>query len=318
MELASGPTRESAAKPTAPRSSGPSDPTRSPPGRSHPSEVLEGDGRVVELGGLDQPPGERVETRTDPVPLPPPLAAEQSPTDPSVRSLLPGQMTTPVDVTSLDRSDLGERHRREMVLPGTDGDPVERGLVRIERQQGGRAERFRGGELQQQDRPIGGNVQLFDPNADGAEGLPMVLRDLDLKRAPEPVAERQANFPALGIEMEGGAVGADEGTANVRGARSRGEPEASTVAPDEGESDLRCDDGMAPGELQGERSVSSESRHRASGGLPGGERLPNDLVDQASVVLKGGEEGGRKGTDKGEGESANNGGHAGEETRADG
>jgi hypothetical protein len=152
-------------------------------------EVLEGDRGPVHLGVLDQSAREHVKSGFDPVPLPPTLSVEQSSAHPSVRRLLPRQVAATLDVPSLDHTDLRERNPHETTCSRADGDSVERRLVGIQGEEGGRPEGIRGRALEEQHHPRGTHVKLLDPDSGHGEGLAVIWGNLDVEGAPYSIPE---------------------------------------------------------------------------------------------------------------------------------
>jgi hypothetical protein len=251
----------------------------------HSGQVLEHEGGVVDGQPVDEGVGDLVEAAPNAVPLPPTFSAEQEPTDASVVGLLPTQVLPSSDVDRLDPSDLGEQHSDEGGPLWGHPHSVERRLVGVERDQGGRRILWFRSLGVDRDRPMQPQVHLGEAMAGVREHSSLVVGRPEPEGGPLAAAERDSELSRLRVEMEAAFRQSDEWGADVRNSSQLAPSQSPTVSRGEGEGDLgRCyPDATRDPCLQG--PGSSKSGELAPRGDAGGERIPEALVDEETEVV---------------------------------
>jgi hypothetical protein len=248
-----------------------------------------------------------MESGPDPVSFPFSFFLQQPTGDPSVMGLLPVEFPSSVEVSGLDHSEARIRNLGELAALRGYRHPVHRGLVGVEGKQRRGSVGLRGRFLQKESDLVGRNLELFDPNSLFPESFTVVSGEVNLKRAPLAVTPGDPHFAGLDVQVKGLRTGAEKEPTNVGDFRLDSVTEAATMAFGQREGDARGDDGMFTGELMDESSVAGKPRESLSGGLPGEDRLSEDLVGQQSVGGHEGEEGGGKGRSEGDDQATEDG-----------
>jgi hypothetical protein len=145
---------------------------------------------------------QHVKAVKDPVSFPTPFPIEELPPDPSVVRLLPLQFAPPEHVPLLNHGDLGERNGGGVSSVRGDAHPIEGALVGIEPEEGEGHVGAGGWLLEMKDDPVGGDVELFDPETRSGEHRSMVLGEANAEGGPDRVAQRDADPLRDGVEVE--------------------------------------------------------------------------------------------------------------------
>jgi len=218
------------------------------------------------------------------VPFPSPFLSLQSTADASVVGLLPGEFPPPDEVGGLNSSNFGKGDAGQLRRVGSDGDPIEGGLVGIEGKKRRGLVRFGSRTLQKENHPPRGDLELLDADPFLAKATLMVGREVHEERAPLPVSERKANLTGIRVQMEGLRVGAKEETADVWDSWMETSPDPASVTSGERAGDVGGHDAMLASDVVEQCPIPGEARERTSGGLARVNGVPKSLVCQETVV----------------------------------
>jgi hypothetical protein len=253
-----------------------------------------------------------MQPRLDPMVLPSTLLPHKLSGHSSVEGLLPLEFPTSISVALLDDSNFREGHLNRLGAIEGDSYPVERGFVRVQREERGWGKRLWHALLKKDDDPVFRNVELLHPDLGILQDSLVVGCDGDVERTPLPVTEREPNLPGPEIEVEGRPLRPHERSSNVGNRRLITSTKSNPVGLGERQSDLSRDYRVIAVESVDEGPVSGEAGHRTEGSLASEEGLTKDFVDKDTVISECEEEGNRELLAKREHERAHDGWHANE------
>jgi hypothetical protein len=146
---------------------------------------------------IDQRAGQFVQSRTDAMAFSSTLLPQESSGDTAVVSLLASNAPTATHVPKLDLSKLRKADPNIVRSFRGDFDPVERGLVGIEGDEGGWGVGERRGLRIDEHNAIQPDVNLSDPTVRAAGRQSQVVRNRNDQRGPLPGSNGEPEFPGL-------------------------------------------------------------------------------------------------------------------------